>query len=143
KSLEDDGWSVLTMDLRATGALAWPSDKIGAAPDHNTAQCGLWIGRPLLGQWALDARRLLDAVKQLDGKLPDRIAVVGQGPAGIVALTAAALDSRITHVVALDSLASYVTDTPYKNQRLGLMAPGILREVGDVAHLAALCLPRR
>src|SRR5262249_15739867 len=32
---------------------------------------------------------------------------------------------------------------PYKNQRLGLMAPGMLRDVGDVAHLAALCLPRR
>ena len=43
----------------------------------------------------------------------------------------------------MDSLASYVTDAPYKSQRLGLMAPGILREVGDIAHLAALCLPRR
>ena len=85
----------------------------------------------------------LDAVHQVDGKLPGRIAVVGQGPAGIVALAAAAVDSRITHVVATDSLASYVSDAPYKNQRLGLMAAGILREVGDVAHLAALCLPRR
>ena len=36
-----------------------------------------------------------------------------------------------------------MTHAPYKNQRLGLMAPGMLREVGDVAHLAALCLPRR
>ena len=49
-------------DLRATGALAWPRDKIGGAPDHNTAQWGLWIGRPLLGQWALDVRRLLEFV---------------------------------------------------------------------------------
>jgi len=129
--------------LRATGALAWPGDKVGGAPDHNTAQWGLWTGRPLLGQWALDVRRLLDAVKQVEGKLPDRIAVVGQGPAGIVALTAGAVDSRITHVAAIDSLASYVTDAPYKNQRLGVMAPGMLRDVGDVAHLAALCLPRR
>jgi len=103
----------------------------------------LWIGRPLLGQWTLDVRRLLDAVQSLEGKLPKHIAVVGIGPAGTVALTAAAADSRITHVVAIDSLASYVTDAPYKNQRLGLMAPGMLREVGDVAHLAALCLPRR
>jgi cephalosporin-C deacetylase-like acetyl esterase len=143
KSLLQDGWSVLTVDLRATGALAWPGDKIGAAPDHNTAQWGLWIGRPLLGQWTLDVRRLLDAVQKVDGKLPDRIAVVGRGPAGVVALAAGATDSRITDVVAIDSLASYVTEVPYKNQRLGLMAPGMLREVGDVAHLAALCLPRR
>ena len=143
KALHEAGWNVLTIDLRATGTLAWPSDKVGGAPDHNTAQWGLWIGRPLLGQWTLDVRRLLDAVQRVEGKLPERIAVVGHGPAGIVALTAAAVDARITHVVALDSLASYVTDVPYKNQRLGLMAPGMLREVGDVAHLAALCLPRR
>jgi cephalosporin-C deacetylase-like acetyl esterase len=143
KALQQDGWSVLTVDLRATGALAWPSDKIGGAPDHNTAQWGLWIGRPLLAQWTLDVRRVLDALHKVDGKLPDRIAVVGQGSAGIVALAAAAVDARITHVVAMDSLASYVTDEPYKNQRLGLMAPGILRQVGDVAHLAALCLPQR
>ena len=143
RALQQDGWSVLTVDLRATGVLAWPGDKIGGAPDHNTAQWGLWIGRPLLGQWALDIRRVLDAVHKVDGKLPDRIAVVGQGSAGTVALAAAAVDSRITHVVAMDSLASYVTDAPYKSQRLGLMAPGILREVGDIEHLAALCLPRR
>ncbi len=143
KALDKDGWIVRTIDLRATGALAWPNDKIGGAPDHNTAQWGLWIGRPLLGQWTFDLRRLVDAVETLDGKLPKQIAVVGHGPAGVVALTAAAADTRITHVVAVDSLASYVTDAPYKNQRLGLMAPGMLREVGDVAHLAALCLPRR
>lgn len=143
KALTEAGWNVRTVDLRATGQLAWPSDKVGGAPDHNTAQWGLWIGRPLLGQWTLDVRRLIDAVERVDGKLPERLALVGHGPAGIVALTAAALDPRVTHVVALDSLASYVTDTPYKNQRLGLMAPGLLREVGDVAHLAALCLPRR
>ena len=143
KALGEDGWSVLTVDLRATGVLAWPSDKVGGAPDHNTAQWGLWIGRPLLGQWTLDLRRLLDAVKSVEGKLPERIALVGHGPAGIVALTAAACDSRITNVALVDSLVSYVTDAPYKNQRLGLMAPGMLREVGDVPHLAALCLPRR
>jgi cephalosporin-C deacetylase-like acetyl esterase len=143
KALQEAGWNVRTVDLRATGSLAWPRDQVGGAPDHNTAQWGLWLGRPLLGQWTLDIRRLLDAVQRLDGKLPERIAVVGQGPAGIVALTAGAVDSRITHVVALDALASYVTDVPYKNQRLGLMAPGMLREVGDVAHLIALCLPRR
>ncbi len=143
KALPKAGWNVWTVDLRATGTLAWSSDRIGGAIDHNTAQLGLWIGRPLLGQWTLDVRRLLDAVQRLEGTLPDRIALVGQGPAGIVALTAAAVDARITYVVALDSLASYVTDAPYKNQRLGLMAPGMLREVGDIAHLAALCLPRR
>ena len=143
KSLQKVGWKVMTMDLRATGALAWPRDKIRRAPDHNSAQWGLWIGRPLLGQWAFDVQRLLDTIQRVNGKLPKQVVVVGKGPAGIVALTAAATDSRITDVVAMDSLASYVSESPYENQRLGLIAPGILREVGDVAHLSALCLPHR
>jgi cephalosporin-C deacetylase-like acetyl esterase len=143
KALQEGGWNVRTVDLRATGALAWPSDKVGAAPDHNSAEWGLWIGRPLLGQWTLDVRRFLDAIERVEGKLPNRIALVGQGPAGTVALACAAVDERITHAVALNSLASYVSHAPYKGQRLGLMAPGILRDVGDIAHLAALCLPRR
>ena len=32
---------------------------------------------------------------------------------------------------------------PYEKQLLGIMAPNILREVGDVPHLAALVAPRR
>jgi cephalosporin-C deacetylase-like acetyl esterase len=143
KALQGSGWNVRTVELRATGAFAWRTDKVLGAPDHNSAQWGLWIGRPLLGQWTVDVRRLLGAVERVDGKLPNRIALVGHGPAGIVALTAAAVDSRITDLVTLDTLVSYVTDAPYKNQRLGVMAPGMLRDVGDIAHLAALCLPRR
>jgi hypothetical protein len=137
------GWRVWGSFLRATGDSGWPGDRIGSAPDHNTAQWGLWIGRPLLGQWVWDVRRLLDMIEARVGKLPSRVAVIGGGPAGVVALAAAGLDPRITDVVAIDSLASFITDTPYKNQRLGIMAPGMLRQVGDVAHLAALCLPRR
>jgi hypothetical protein len=136
------GWRLATLDLRATGKLAWPSDKIGNAPDHNTAEWALWIGRPLLGQWAYDLRRLLDTLEKFH-QLPKEVVLIGQGPAGLVALTVAAVDPRITKVTAVGTLASYVTDEPYVGQRLGLMAPGILREVGDVAQLAALIAPRR
>ena len=89
-ALRDGGWSVLTLDLRATGKLAQPNDRIGRAPDHNTAEWSLWLGRPLLGQWVVDVRRLLDAVQERDGRLPGEILVAGVGPAGVVALGAAA-----------------------------------------------------
>jgi gluconolactonase len=36
-----------------------------------------------------------------------------------------------------------VTDVPYSGQRLGTLAPGILRDVGDVGHLAGLCSGRQ
>jgi cephalosporin-C deacetylase-like acetyl esterase len=142
-ALRCEGWNVLTVDLRATGKLADPHDRIGRAPDHNTAEWSLWLGRPLLGQWVVDVRRLLDALKESDGKLPAEILAVGVGPAGTVAVCAAALDTRITRVVTIGTLASYVTEEPYQGQRLGLMAPGILRDAGDVAHLAALVAPRK
>src|SRR5262249_3861322 len=44
---------------------------------------------------------------------------------------------------AVGTLASFVTEEPYAGQRLGVLAPGILRSVGDVARIAALCAPRR
>ena len=138
-----DGWAVAVSELRATGRLALPSDKIGNAPDHNSAEWSLWIGRPLLGQWTWDVRRTLDVLSTRLAKLPTDVMLVGNGTAGPVALCAAALDERITHAVTVNSLASYVTDEPYRNQRLGLMVPGILREVGDISHIAALIAPRK
>jgi hypothetical protein len=140
--LRNGGWSVLTLDLRATGKLAQPNDRIGRAPDHNTAEWSLWLGRPLLGQWVIDVRRLLDALQERDRRLPDEILVVGIGPAGVVAICSAAIDARITRVAASGMLASYVTQEPYQGQRLGLLAPGLLRDAGDIPHLAALIAPR-
>lgn len=143
KTLRAAGWSVITLDLRATGSLAWPRDAIGRAPDHNTAEWSLWLGRPLLGQWVVDVRRLLDAMAQHDGGLPESLRVVGVGTAGLVAVCAAARDQRISEVATIGSLASYISEEPYQGQRLGLMAPAILRQCGDVPHLAALVAPRK
>jgi hypothetical protein len=142
-TLRSNGWMVVCPELRATGRLAYTSDRIGRAPDHNSAEWSLWIGRPLLGQWVWDIRRTLDVIAERDGKLPKQITVIGIREAGLPAVCAAALDERIRDVVAVDSLASYISDEPYVGQRLGLMAPAILRDVGDVAHIASLVAPRK
>lgn len=143
KKWESNGWTVVRVELRASGKHAPKGDKIGHAPDHNSAEWSLWIGRPLLGQWVWDVRRMLDALAETDGSLPNEVAVIGIGSTGPVALCAAALDERISHAMTFDSLASYVTDEPYRGQRLGVMVPGILREVGDIDQIAALVAPRR
>ena len=143
QGLRAAGWSVIALDLRATGALAYARDRIGRAPDHNTAEWSLWLGRPLLGQWVIDVRRLLDAMAQHDGGLPPDLRVVGEGPAGLVALCTAALDDRIREVATTAGLASYISEVPYEGQRLGVMVPAVLRECGDVPHIAALIVPRR
>jgi hypothetical protein len=141
--LHEAGYTSVTLDLRATGKHAYAQDRIGNAPDHTTAEWSLWIGRPLLGQWTLDVRRLLDGLPSPGIAKGSDIAVIGIGSAGLIALSAAAFDQRITRVATVGMLASYVTDEPYRGQRLGVMAPGILREVGDVADLASLMAPRK
>ena len=143
KRLRSEGWTIVAPELRATGRFAIPGDKIGNAPDHNSAEWSLWIGRPLLGQWACDLRSTLNAVEAHYGLLPKEVAIVGFNSSGVIALTAAALDKRVSHVMAFDSLATFVSDQPYRGQRLGLMVPGLLRDVGDVGHIAALIAPRR
>ena len=142
KSLRDGGWSIVTPELRTTGRYAHPGDKIGNAPDHNTAEWSLWIGRPLLGQWVYDVRRTLDVIAEKDGSLPHDVLAIGRGSSGVVALCSAALDERITRVKTIESLSSFATDQAYRRQRLGLMVPGILRDVGDIADIAALVAPR-
>ncbi len=137
-------WYVVTPELRGTGKAKSEGDTIGGAPDHNSTEHSLWIGRPLLGQWVFDLRCLLDWIAtqpNLDGK---RVAVVGIGQAGIVALCASSLlDDRIASIAAIDSPVSFVTDDRYAaGTRMGLLAPGILK-VGDVPHLASLVAPRK
>jgi hypothetical protein len=97
----------------------------------------------LLGQWVHDVRRLLDALGRLDGESPTEVMLIGDGPGGLVGLGAAAVDRSVARVAAVGTLASYLSDGPYVGQRLGIMAPGIVRDVGDVAHLAALTGTRR
>ncbi len=141
-ALHQSGRTVVTLGLRATGKHAYARDKIRRAPDHNTAEWSLWLGRPLLGQWVMDLCAALNALEKKAG-LPEELTVIGVGPAGVVALCAAALDSRIQQVVTVGSLASYISDTPYEDQRLGIMAPNIVRDVGDIQYLAALIAPRK
>jgi hypothetical protein len=144
-ALRTDGWNVVTLDLRATGARAWPNDTIMRSQDHNTAQWAMWIGRPLLGQWTNDVLRLVDTLELAIGGGVGPVTIIGQGPAGLVALCAAAADDRqkIAQVATVGTLVSFISDMPYEGQRVGIMAPGILRDVGDIPCLAALALPRR
>lgn len=143
KQLRADGWNVVAPELRATGRLSVPRDQIGNAIDHNSAEWAIWIGRPLLGQWVYDIRRTLDAIKERDGSSPSDVLLVGRGSSGTLALFAASLDGRIKSVKAIDSLSSYATDKKYRDLRLGLMVPGILRDFGDISDVAALVAPRQ
>jgi hypothetical protein len=141
-ALGEQGWSVASVDLRATASSAHPRDTIGAAPDHNTTEWSLWIGRPLLGQWVWDTVRVLEGLQRLRHGNFEEVALVGLGPAGVVALAAAVLSTGFHKVATWGSLGTLVSDVPYVGQRMGILAPGLLRDAGDIAHLAATISPR-
>jgi dienelactone hydrolase len=143
-ALADRGWAVYAPDLRATGEAQPKNDAIAGADDHNSAEHALWVGRPLLGQWVADVRALLDFLAAQPGLDGERLALVGLGQAGLVALAAAGLlPGRLRSVAAVETLTSYLADSAYPaGTRMGLLAPGILRS-GDVPHLAALVAPRK
>lgn len=131
---------VFSADLRATGSLQPAGDAIGGAPDHNSAEHALWLGRPLLSQWLTDVEALITTA----GKESGSVRVVGFGQAGVLAILAGAVfGKKIEAVAAVDVLSSFVTPTGFADKtRMGMLVPGILR-AGDVPHLAALIAPRR
>ncbi len=142
QALRGQGSNFVTLDLRATGKLAWPNDRIARAVDHNTAQWSLWIGRPLLGQWTYDVLRLMDVLQESQQPKVGSIKINADGPAGVVALCVAAVDqeARLAQVTTSRMPASYVEPNSFLLGRVGILAPGIVRDVGDIPHIAALAL---
>ncbi|MFL5242631.1 MAG: dienelactone hydrolase family protein [Gemmataceae bacterium] len=144
KALADGGWTVCFLNLRATGDSQPEGDLIHDAVDHNSAEHGIWIGRPLLGQWVFDILRLLEWLGNQPRLDKQSFTVAGIGPAGIVALCAGALlDDRVARTIVVDMPTSYISEKAYEQgMHMGLLAPGILRVV-DIPNLAALLAPRR
>ncbi|MFO0928936.1 MAG: acetylxylan esterase [Gemmataceae bacterium] len=111
-----------------------PATRSAAPRTTTAAEHAVWIGRPLLGQWVVDVRGVLRGLAGQPDLDPDRVALIGLNQAGVVATVAAALlGERLAAVVAVDSLASFVTPEPFAaGTRMGLLAPGILT-AGDIA----------
>ena len=126
---------------------------IADVPDHTVAEWGLWVGRPLLGQWVFDIIRWLDLLDEAHREKarvgPGGMAAVrpfvliGLGAMSLPALFAAGLDARVAGVSCTRGLVSFVGQNakPWADIPMGLLAPNILN-VGDVGHLAALVAPR-
>lgn len=137
------GLRTVSCDLRATGALAPERNRIGRAPDHNAAQWGLWLGRPLFQQWLRDIQTLVEVLRHLQAAPERGLLFVGHGPAGLLALAAAAIcPDRLAYGCAIvDTPVTLVADRPYENFPFGLLVPAFLHEVGDVPQLAILSSP--
>jgi len=142
-ALVQEGGAVHAIDLRATGPNQPGGDAVRTAKDHNSAEHGVWVGRPLLGQWVHEVAFLTDWLALQASTRPGGVILVGFGLAGLVALASAATQPDRTAAVACVAMPdTLVTDREYPGTvRMGLLAPGLFNG-GDVAHLAALAAPR-
>jgi dienelactone hydrolase len=149
RTWHDAGFDTLVLTCRDLPKLPAIID----VSDHTVAEWGLWVGRPLLGQWVFDIIRWLDLLDELGRERPRAgpgglaaarpFVLIGLGAMSLPVLFAAGLDARVSGVSCARGLVSFVgrNAKPWAGVPMGLLAPNIL-DVGDVGHLAALVAPR-
>jgi hypothetical protein len=140
---------VAAIDVRGRGdcAIGYPQRGRFYFPDRILDESYLtWftmiLGRPLIGGQVYDALRALDYLRSL----PDtgaKVSLVGDGPHGLIALYAAALDARTGGVAVRHTITDYrsLAVAERYDQPFGLYAYGVLREF-DLPDVARAVGPR-
>jgi cephalosporin-C deacetylase-like acetyl esterase len=145
----DEHCRVAVIDVRGRGdcALAYPRRGRFYFPDRILDESYLtWftmmLGKPLLGGQIYDTLRALDYLRSLPGA-GDQISLIGDGPHGLIALYAAALDSRTAGVALRRTVTDYrsLAVAERYDQPFGVYAYGILREF-DLPDVARAVGPR-
>ncbi len=143
------GCRIAVIDVRGRGdcALAYPPRgpsyfSYRIADEAYVTWFTLMLGKPLLGGQVYDALR---AVEYLRSR-PDigaAVSLVGDGPHGVIALYAAALDAGIRGVALRRAITDYrsLATAAHYTQPFGIYAYGILREF-DLPAVAAAAAPR-
>ncbi|MGQ9731217.1 MAG: alpha/beta hydrolase [Candidatus Zipacnadales bacterium] len=134
-----DGIIVLALDPRGLGEVS----AAGKSGDYNqVASDAIVLGRPLLGQQAWDVIQAAEYLAQVQMVNRKRISVRANGPAGLIALLAAALSERFSEVTITGTIPSFlyaIEDT--QPQPRWIFVPNLLK-VADIPQLAALVAPR-
>jgi dienelactone hydrolase len=144
--LAREGRRVILADLRGMGETTpqggWSGGRGNPlGPEVVEALLSFHIARPLLGQRVADLLCLLDSLAAESGTAGKAgFEVVGEGPAGLVALHAACLDSnrRIQRLSLQHSLISWadVVKNGISRNQIGSVLPGVLKYY-DLPDLAA------
>ncbi len=153
KPWTDLGHAACCVELRATGKRKPKTSLVHGVADHNEAEWGVWLGRPLLGQWVGDLLQWIEALSSvvqdpprgLGPTIPDApIALDATGPIGLVAILAGGFDARVQTVCVERGLVGFSPpdESAWRGLPMGLVAPKLLRQ-GDVGRIAALIAPRR
>jgi hypothetical protein len=143
------GCRVAVIDVRGRGdcAIGYPPRGRFYFPGRVTDEAYLaWfmlmLGRPLLGGQIYDTLRALDYLRsRQDAGGP--VSLVGDGPHGVIALYAAALDARVRGVALRQAVTDYrsLAIAERYTQPFGIYAYGILQEF-DMPDVARTVGPR-
>ena len=120
EDLIDEGYAVVTVDLRGQGETATRS-RDPLLSDWKTYYLGYLLGRPFVGMRVEDALAAADFVTYYKRKRtnPRKVHLVGAGQAGIVALHAAALHPELFESVTLRNCPRDWTSIVGKNVPAG------------------------
>lgn len=132
EKLVQSGRIVLSIDARGWGETSGEDYRVGILALH--------VGRPLLGQRVEDVLTALDVLAGHDKVDARQIDLIGVGPAGPVALHAAALDDRFVSLTLKDSIHSWVDDVvaqPRRANVVGYVVPSALLKY-DLPDLLAI-----
>jgi cephalosporin-C deacetylase-like acetyl esterase len=105
----------------------------------------LHIGRPLFGMRVIDIVRTVDYLDSRAETENAEVCVLGRKEGALLALHAAALDDRITTVIADEMLSSYrslVMNKRYKYNHNLVLHLGVLKYY-DIADVASVVAPKR
>jgi len=143
------GCRVATIDVRGRGdaAIAYPRRGRFYFPNRITNEAYLtWfsmlLGQPLLGGQVYDTLRAVDYLRSRQD-VGGGVSLVGDGPHGVIALYAAALDERVRGVALLRTVTDYrsLAVAERYTQPFGIYAYGLLREF-DLPEVAGAVGPR-
>ena len=144
------GCRVAVIDVRGRGdcAIAYPARGRFYFPGRIADESYLtWftlmLGTPLIGGQIYDTLRALDYLRSRSDVGDAAVGLVGDGPHGVIALYAAALDPRVRGVALRQTLTDYrsLAIAERYTQPFGIYAYGILREF-DLPEVARAAAPR-
>ena len=143
--LVKSGHIVLVLQSRGTpiDAQSGQSTQFALGPYMGVNLRAIIVGKTLVGMRTDDVIRVLNWLSARPDVDRTSITLYGKGGLGMVALHAAALDTRITGVMAENSLVSYRTalDAPLHRNLSEITIPGVLQHY-DVSDLLEAIAPR-
>ena len=144
------GCRVAAIDVRGRGdlSIAYPERGRHYFPNRIPNEAYLtwftmWLGKPLVGGQVFDVLRALDYLRSRSDVPAETISLMGDGPHGVLALFAGALDDRVRRVALRQTITDYrsLAVAERYSQPFGIYAYGLLKEL-DLPQVASALAPR-